>query len=197
MQHPCEFPDPEARPSLFRVASRLPILAYRLLRWRALRGAWLGNHFWSDKSFTRRQLPDGKPIDIMVLVSDHYEPSRRRDEATVESVRSWCADYERMASKHSDSDGRPPQHTWFFPYDNPNEGCLREISASTFRGFGEVEFHLHHGHDTHHSFASRLATGASGSRATGRCEARRSSPSPTSATSPVIRRWTTARATTP
>ncbi len=160
MQPACEFPDPESRPSLFRVASRLPMLAYRILRWRALRGAWLGNHLWRNTSFDRRRLPTDKPIDIMVLVTDHYEPARRYgDEAAVESVRSWCADYERMAAKHGDSDGRPPQHTWFYRYDYPNEGCLRELSASTFRGFGEVEFHLHHGHDTHHSFASRLATG--------------------------------------
>jgi hypothetical protein len=158
--HPSKFPNPEARPSLLRVATRLPLLAYRMLRWRALRGAWLGNHLRGDKSFDRRSLPAGKPIDIMVLVTDHYEPARRHgDEAAVESVRSWCAEYERMAERHSDSDGRPPQHTWFYRYDYPNEGCLRELSASTFRGFGEVEFHLHHGHDTHHSFAGRLATG--------------------------------------
>ena len=136
------------------------MLAYRMLRWRALRGAWLSNHLLSDKSFDRRGLPDGRPIDIMVLVTDHFEPARRHgDEAAVESVRSWCADYERMAGKHRDSDGKSPQHTWFYRYDYPNEGCLRELSASTFRGFGEVEFHLHHGHDTHHSFAARLSTG--------------------------------------
>ena len=60
MNHPSHFPDPEARPSLLRVATRLPLLAYRLIRWRALRGSWLGHHLWSDKSFDRRQPARGQ-----------------------------------------------------------------------------------------------------------------------------------------
>ncbi len=95
-----------------------------------------------------------------MLTADHYEPARRfGDAAAVESVRSWCAAYEAMAGRHRDADGRPPQHTWFYRYDYPNPGCLAELSECVFRGFGEVEFHLHHGHDTHETMTGRLRDG--------------------------------------
>jgi hypothetical protein len=96
----------------------------------------------------------------MVLTVDHYEPAKRfGDAAAVESVRSWCAAYEAMARKHGDADGRPPQHTWFYRYDYPNRDCVQALSESVFRGFGEVEFHLHHGHDTHETMAATLRDG--------------------------------------
>jgi hypothetical protein len=152
--------DPESRPSLLSAVAQLPLLAYRLLRWRALRGGWLADYFRHRRRFHRGQLPSDTPIDIIVPVVDHYEPARRHgDEAAVESVRSWCAEYENMARKHRDADGRPPQHTWFYRFDYPNDGCVQALSESAFRGFGEVEFHLHHSHDSHASFASTLQAG--------------------------------------
>src|SRR5262249_15545545 len=76
-----------------------------------------------------------------------------------ESVRAWCAGYEALAGRHRDADGRPPQHTWFYRYDYPNPACLKALARSAFRGFGEVEFHLHHGHDSHATFAATLGAG--------------------------------------
>jgi hypothetical protein len=151
--------DPEARPSWWRAALGLPLLGYRCARWRALRGGWLGQHVRRPR-FDRRRFPEGTPIDMIVLVADHYEPARRfGDEAAIESVESWCAAYEVIARAHRDADGRFPQHTWFYRYDYPNAGCVQELSRCTFRGFGEVEFHLHHGHDNHEAVAATLASG--------------------------------------
>jgi hypothetical protein len=151
--------DPEARPPLWRVLAGLPAMAYRTVRWQALRGGWLRGHMRRPR-FDRRHLPAGVPVDVIVLVADHYEPARRfGDEAAVESVRSWCAAYEALARPHRDADGRFPQHTWFYRYDYPNPGCVRELADSVFRGFGEVEFHLHHGHDTHEAVAATLREG--------------------------------------
>src|SRR5665213_78900 len=149
MSLPLTSPDPELRTSWLRTIYRLPLLAYRALRWRALRGGWLPDYLRRHR-FDRRSFAHGQIIDVMVLTADHYEPAKRFGAAAaVESVRSWCAAYEKMARKHGDADGRPPQHTWFYRYDYPNADCVRELSESVFRGFGEVEFHLHHGHDTH------------------------------------------------
>jgi hypothetical protein len=135
------------------------LLVYRCLRWRALRGGWLPGYLRQTR-FDRRALPPGTIIDVVVLFADHYEPARRHgDAAAVESVRSWCATYEELAGAHRDADGRPPQHTWFYRYDYPNPGCVRALADSVFRGFGEVEFHLHHGHDTHESMAATLREG--------------------------------------
>jgi hypothetical protein len=152
--------DPEARASVFRAATRLPVLAYRLLRWNALRGGWLPHYLRRWHRFDRRDFASGQTIDVIVLVVDHFEPARRfGDAAAVESVRSWCAAYEELAGGHRDADGRPPQHTWFYRYDYPNPGCVRALSESAFKGFGEIEFHLHHGHDTSESFSETLRSG--------------------------------------
>src|SRR5262245_46818250 len=152
--------DPELRATPLHAVWGMPFLAYRSLRWRALRGGWLPGYARSHRAFDRRAIPDGTPIDVLVLVADHYEPARRDgDAAAVESVRSWCAAYEAIAERHRDSDGRPPQHTWFYRYDYPNPGCVQALSESTFRGFGEVEFHLHHGYDSHETMATRLREG--------------------------------------
>jgi hypothetical protein len=159
MSLPWTTPDLGMRASWSRTLSRLPLLAYRALRWRALRGGWLPDYL-RRRRFDQRNFAPGQIIDVMVLTTDHYEPAKRfGDAAAVESVRSWCAAYEEMARKHDDADGRPPQHTWFYRYDYPNPGCVQALSESVFRGFGEVEFHLHHGHDTHETMAATLRDG--------------------------------------
>jgi hypothetical protein len=151
---------PEARTSLTAALTGLPWLVYRLFRWHALRGGWLPRYLRRHRRFDLRAFPPGRMIDVMVLCADHFEPARRfGDEAAVESVRSWCAAYEEIACRHRDTDGRPPKHTWFYRYDYPNPGCLDALSASVFRGFGEVEFHLHHGHDSHDSMLATLQAG--------------------------------------
>ncbi len=152
--------DPEARPSVFTSFSRLPRMIYGALRWKFLRGGWLWPHLRYHRSFDRRVLPEDRPIDVIVLCADHFEPAKRfGDDAAVESVRSWCHSYEELARRHRDADGRPPQHTWFYRYDYPQPACVQELSRSVFRGFGEIEFHLHHGHDTDETFSRTLRDG--------------------------------------
>lgn len=153
---------PEVVPqrSLWRSAARFPLLAWRIARWGAWRGGWLPRYLLRHRPLDVARLPRDAPIDVIVLVTDHFEPARRfGDAAAVESVSAWCAAYERLAERHRDADGRPPRHTWFYRYDYPNLGCLRVLSECAFRGFGEIEFHLHHGHDTHESFAATLNDG--------------------------------------
>ena len=55
-------------------------------RWRG--NSWLSGYFRTHRAFDRRAIPAGVPIDVMVMVADHYEPARRDgDAAAVESVR--------------------------------------------------------------------------------------------------------------
>jgi hypothetical protein len=151
--------DPEDRVGFARSLCRLPLLLYRVFRWRTLRGGWFREHL-RRRTFDRRRLPRDRPIDVIVLTADHFEPARRYgDPAAEASVRSWVAAYETMAGRHRDADGRPPQHTWFYRYDYPHSGCVQALCESVFRGFGEVEFHLHHGHDTHVTMAGMLREG--------------------------------------
>lgn len=152
--------DPEAPASLRQTLTRLPWLLYRLFRWRAWRGGWLPGYLRHHRPFDRYAFAPDQTIDIIVLCADHFEPARRfGDAAAVASVRSWCAEYEELVRGHRDADGRTPQHTWFYRYDYPNPGCMKALSDSVFRGFGEVEFHLHHGYDTHELMLAKLRSG--------------------------------------
>ena len=154
------FAKQEARSPVLTRLSSLPRMIYGAVRWNFLRGGWLWPHLREHRSFDRRALPAHQPIDVIILCSDHFEPARRYGDVAAEaSVRSWCAEYEKLAGRHRDADGRPPQHTWFYRYDYPHPGCVQALSDSVFRGFGEIEFHLHHGHDTHASMSHTLREG--------------------------------------
>jgi hypothetical protein len=146
--------------SRLKVLVRLPRLAWRAARWQALRGGWLPRYLLRHRPFDHRSLPPGTPVDVLVIMTDHFEPSDRDGpDAATEAVASWCTRYERLVRDYRDSDGRTPQHTWFYRAEYPNPGCLAALAAAAFRGLGEVEFHLHHGFDTHASFAAKLRTG--------------------------------------
>jgi hypothetical protein len=85
-------------------------------------------------------------IHIMFCFVDHFEPGNR--DATPElqesRVDAWVNRYPELASKHRDSDGVCPQHTFFFPPHYDTHDHLEKIVNLCSRGFGEVEMHLHH-----------------------------------------------------
>jgi hypothetical protein len=85
-------------------------------------------------------------IHIMFAVVDHFEPGNGN--ATLEQqkqrVDAWVKKYPEFASRHQDSDGIPPQHTFFFPPHYDTNDHLEKISKLCSQGFGEVEMHLHH-----------------------------------------------------
>ena len=134
-------------------------IGLQLLRRRAYRGGWIGGYLRSRHQGRSSEAIEG-PIDVIVAIVDHFEPARRfGDPRAVQSVEEWCAGYEKIASQFRDADGRYPQHTWFYRAEYPNFGCIRALSESCWRGFGEIEFHLHHGFDDHQSFSAKLADG--------------------------------------
>lgn len=135
-------------------------LVWYSARWKYLRGGWYPSHVFHHRPFRLELIPPETPVDVMVAIVDHFEPSENEgNEAAVREVESWCAAYREVASRHRDADGRMPQHTWFHRFEYLNPGCIRALSEEAYRGFGEVEFHLHHGYDTHESFAARLQAG--------------------------------------
>jgi hypothetical protein len=48
----------------------------------------------------------------------------------------------------SDSTGRPPQHTFFYPEEEYEREHLDQLAGLCGQGFGSVEVHLHHDNDT-------------------------------------------------
>lgn len=87
---------------------------------------------------------------LIVSVCDHYEPFRdgaKREDA-VRCVKEWTDAYPASVDGFRDADGCPPQHTFFYPEEEYDDEILDRLAALCRRGFGEVEIHLHHRHDT-------------------------------------------------
>jgi hypothetical protein len=143
-----------------RALLNLPKIAWITWRWQPLRGNWLPGYLLHHRAFKKDRIQADTPIDIMILVVDHFEPAQSHGpRAAAESVRSWCSDYEGIADRYRDCNGRPFQHTWFYRAEYKNLECIQILSESVFRGFGEIEFHLHHGHDNHETFVAKLREG--------------------------------------
>jgi hypothetical protein len=88
--------------------------------------------------------------DVYFALVDHFEPAWRGADTEVQRrrVNAWMERYPSIASKHCDSDARPPQHTFFYPEEEYSPEHLDAIAALARKGFGDVEVHLHHQEDT-------------------------------------------------
>jgi hypothetical protein len=90
---------------------------------------------------------------VFFLLVDHFEP-----DGSVDLTRRWAERYVALASRHRDSTGRPPQHTWFYPGDQTDPAILGQLSQLTSAGLGEVELHYHHDYDTEDMMRTKLET---------------------------------------
>ncbi len=119
------------------------------------------------KSVLRRERFVGKR-HLLVCVADHFEPFDRTilpdgsvtggvsDGVARGFVKEWCSDYRRVLGEFRDFDGVAPRHTFFYPWDEYDVGCLDELSGFCRGGFGEVEIHLHHRNDSEDGVRQKL-----------------------------------------
>jgi hypothetical protein len=96
---------------------------------------------------------------VVFLMTDHYEPGRGSQGTDTSEV--WLRRYRTAVDGLVDSYGRKFQYTWFYPYDHKNEKVMRQLNQLVADGYGEVEFHWHHNHDSEASFNLDLADAAS------------------------------------
>jgi hypothetical protein len=89
---------------------------------------------------------------------DHYEPHVGQvDDATARRrLDRWLDEYPRIADRHADCTGRPPGHSFFYPYDELEPGELRDLAKLCASGYGELEIHLHHRDDTSETLRAKL-----------------------------------------
>jgi hypothetical protein len=89
-------------------------------------------------------------VHLLLCVADHFEPRLGNAPADIASGRvyQWLRHYPRLFGELRDSDGRPPQHTFFVPLEEYAPEHLDALARLCRWGFGEVEVHLHHDHDT-------------------------------------------------
>ncbi len=110
---------------------------------------WLGGYLQSTLRRLTARRCDG-PRHLLFGICDHYEPlwgdaTHGRGQ---ERVQRWLAGYPELTRGLSDSDGRPPRHTFFFPGEQYRPEYLDALARLARRGLGEVEVHLHHDGDS-------------------------------------------------
>jgi len=117
---------------------------------------WLPHYLWQQ--LTTQKNKNG-PTHILFCFVDHYEPQwGKPNDIEVERARvdRWCQDYPAMATKHVDSDGKHPQHGFFYPEEEYREEHLQKLTNLCNQGYGEIEVHLHHDNDTSDNLRSTL-----------------------------------------
>ena len=87
---------------------------------------------------------------IYFCLADHYEPYFRKAEQNIarKLVDDWIEQYKAIATKHHDSTGRHPQHSYFYPIEEYDEYILNKLKEICSDGLGDVDIHLHHDNDT-------------------------------------------------
>lgn len=122
-----------------------------LLLWLILKSRNL--HIWilayiRQKLFKRRFNRTHK--HIYFCLADHHEPylGQVSVEKAHARVKRWVTEYPKVAKKHSDSNGRYPQHSYFYPEEEYDEWVMEQIKSLCDAGLGDVDIHLHHDNDT-------------------------------------------------
>lgn len=107
---------------------------------------WLPYYLW-EKMIPKESADETKLIHIFVCIVDHFEPFVGGVDSNnaLARVETWKKEYPKFAKKHLDSEGKPLQHTWFYP-PHLDHNLLPYLVEMCNDGYGEIEMHLHHNH---------------------------------------------------
>jgi hypothetical protein len=137
----------DAALAVLAAAAICAAVAWRLIRLRNMQ-FWIGTHL---RSMLARAGRARRPVrHLYFCFADHYEPygGTQDAERARQRVQAWRDEYPAVARRHADSDGRHPQHTFFYPAEEYDPALLDEVAQLCREGFGDVEVHLHHDNDT-------------------------------------------------
>lgn len=117
---------------------------------------WLGSYYFPSESV--KVLAPDEPIDVFLSICDHWEPQcyGAPFDLAMSRVQRWVDEYPRLFDQFRDVNGRPPQHTFFFPQDEYRPEYLDAIAQLCAAGYGDVDIHLHHSHDTADGLRQKL-----------------------------------------
>ncbi len=118
-------------------------------------GPWLAPLIAQSLIRPRRQRGE---THLILAIADHYEPRSggASDAVAMARVNRWVDEYPRQLGGFRDADGRPPRHTFFYPFDEYAPEHLDALAPLCRAGFGEVELHLHHEGDTAETLRATL-----------------------------------------
>ncbi len=142
-----------AAAAVVAILAMAAVAVWALLRSRNME-IWIGSYLRRP-----RVTATPGPVHVMFCFVDHFEPMwHGAEEATQrQRVDRWCRDYRALAARHRDADGRPPQHSFFYPEEEYVPEYLDKLSALCTEGYGEIEVHLHHDNDTEANFREGMS----------------------------------------
>lgn len=117
---------------------------------------WLPSYL--AQTFSRRRVSVDEDVHVLLCIADHYEPQHGHvtRERARRRVDQWADEYPKRFRGFSDSDGRSPRHSFFYPLEMYDAAEMDGIADLCRMGFGEVEVHLHHDGDNAKSLRRRL-----------------------------------------
>ncbi|QTN31986.1 hypothetical protein HZ994_06475 [Akkermansiaceae bacterium] len=117
----------------------------------------------------RPENPDpSQPTDVMLCVSDHFEPYHRTDrEGALRRMDEWQDKFAQLTRRFRDADGAPPKQTFFYPLEQYDPEVLERLAALCRETGSEVEVQLHHKDDTAGDVAAALKEGVARYRSHG------------------------------
>jgi len=106
----------------------------------------------------RRPIAANEDVHVLICIADHFEPGNDNASKPLADnrVSRWCSEYPRLFGRFSDSDRRPPRHTFFYPLEQYDPSHVEQIAELCRAGFGEIEVHLHHDKDNSTSLRDKL-----------------------------------------
>jgi hypothetical protein len=116
---------------------------------------WLPGYL-RDRMASRRAPAGGR---VWVAIADHWEPywQHPSDEVAAERVATWVKHWPEIASRHTDSKGRPPQYTFFYPQEEYRPQFLDALADMKRAGIGDVDIHIHHDGEGQQNFVDRMS----------------------------------------
>lgn len=104
-------------------------------------------HLWLPGYLASRKWGDlVSPTHLFFCFVDHFEPLWKAGDGRAR-LQHWLDHYPKLA-RYRDVDGKPPQHSFFYPAEEYRPELLDDLAKLCRQGFGEVEIHLHHRNDT-------------------------------------------------
>jgi hypothetical protein len=96
---------------------------------------------------------------VWVAIADHWEPywQRASDEVAGERVAVWVKRWPEIARRHGDSNGRPPQYTFFYPQEEYQPRFLDALAEMRRLGIADVDIHIHHDGEGRQNFLDRMS----------------------------------------
>jgi hypothetical protein len=103
-----------------------------------------------------RRVPSGGRV--WLVMADHWEPyyGRPSEEVAASRVAVWMKHWPQIARRHADSNGRPPQYTFFYPQEEYRPQILDALAEMKRAGIADVDIHIHHDGEGQQDFLDRM-----------------------------------------